>query len=45
MGEKKLKIFFLVLALAMLFAMLQISRDAGISGDEEVHLQTIRNGI
>jgi len=37
MGEKKLKIVFMLLALAMLFAMLLISRDAGISGDEEVH--------
>ena len=37
MGENKLKIIFLALALAMLIAMLLISRDAGISGDEEVH--------
>lgn len=37
MVEKKLKIVFVILALAMLFAMLLISRDAGISGDEEVH--------
>jgi len=37
MGEKKLKIVFVILALAMLLAMLLISRDAGISGDEEVH--------
>jgi len=37
MVEKKLKIVFMILALAMLFAMLLISRDAGISGDEEVH--------
>jgi len=37
MEEKKLKIIFIILALAMLFAMLLISRDAGISGDEEVH--------
>ena len=37
MGEKKLKIIFIVIALAMLPAMLLISRDAGISGDEEVH--------
>ncbi len=37
MEEKKLKIVFIILALAMLFAMLLISRDAGISGDEEVH--------
>jgi tetratricopeptide (TPR) repeat protein len=37
MTEKNLKIIFAVLALSMLFAMLLISRDAGISGDEEVH--------
>jgi len=37
MGEKRLKIVFIALALAMLLAMLLISRDAGISGDEEVH--------
>lgn len=37
MGEKKLKIIFVVIALSMLPAMLIISRDAGISGDEEVH--------
>lgn len=37
MGEKKLKIIFLVLAFVMLPVMLMISRDAGISGDEEVH--------
>ncbi|HEX7583691.1 MAG TPA: hypothetical protein VF373_03295, partial [Prolixibacteraceae bacterium] len=37
MGEKKLKIIFLALAFAMLFVLLLISRDAGISGDEEVH--------
>ncbi len=37
MGENKLKITFLALAFAMLIAMLLISRDAGISGDEEVH--------
>jgi len=37
MGEKHLKIIFIVLAMAMLVAMLLISRDAGISGDEEVH--------
>jgi hypothetical protein len=37
MVEKKLKIVFVILALAMLLAMLLISRDAGISGDEEVH--------
>ena len=37
MEERKLKIIFIILALAMLFAMLLISRDAGISGDEEVH--------
>jgi tetratricopeptide (TPR) repeat protein len=37
MTEKKLKIVFIVLAGLMLAAMLLISRDAGISGDEEVH--------
>jgi hypothetical protein len=37
MVEKKLKIVFVILASAMLLAMLLISRDAGISGDEEVH--------
>ena len=37
MTEKHLKRIFVVLALAMLVAMLLISRDAGISGDEEVH--------
>src|ERR1035437_6185431 len=37
MGENKLKIIFWSLAFAMLIAMLLISRDAGISGDEEVH--------
>ena len=37
MTEKNLKIIFYVLAAAMLAAMLLISRDAGISGDEEVH--------
>ena len=37
MEEKKLKIVFILLALVMLSAMLLISRDAGISGDEEVH--------
>lgn len=37
MVERKLKIVFIVLATAMLLAMLLISRDAGISGDEEVH--------
>jgi len=37
MGEKQLKIVFVTLAFAMLAAMLWISRDAGISGDEEVH--------
>ena len=39
MGEKKLKLIFIGLALVMLSAMLLISRDAGISGDEEVHYQ------
>lgn len=37
MSERILKIIFSVLALALLAAMLIISRDAGISGDEEVH--------
>jgi len=37
MGENKLKIIFWSLTFAMLIAMLLISRDAGISGDEEVH--------
>ncbi|MBA4407949.1 MAG: hypothetical protein C0397_00830 [Odoribacter sp.] len=37
MTEKTLKIIFCSLAAFMLFAMLIISRDAGISGDEEVH--------
>jgi tetratricopeptide (TPR) repeat protein len=37
MTEKILKLIFIVLAVAMLIAMLLISRDAGISGDEEVH--------
>jgi hypothetical protein len=37
MTEKKLKIIFIGLGLAMLIFMLLISRDAGISGDEEVH--------
>ncbi len=37
MGEKKLKLIFYILAFTMLVAMLIVSRDAGISGDEEVH--------
>jgi tetratricopeptide (TPR) repeat protein len=37
MQEKNLKIIFWTLALVMLGALLLISRDAGISGDEEVH--------
>ena len=37
MQEKNLKITFWVLAFVMLSALLMISRDAGISGDEEVH--------
>jgi len=37
MAEKNLKIVFYVLATILLAAMLLISRDAGISGDEEVH--------
>ena len=39
MKEKKLKLLFWILALIMLGALLWISRDAGISGDEEVHYQ------
>lgn len=39
MSEKKLKIIFIVLAISLLAAMILISRDAGISGDEEVHYQ------
>ena len=39
MEEKKLKLLFWILALIMLGALLWISRDAGISGDEEVHYQ------
>ena len=37
MREGKLKLIFWISALIMLVAMLIISRDAGISGDEEVH--------
>ena len=37
MAEKKLRYIFYVLAFIMLVFMLLISRDAGISGDEEVH--------
>ncbi len=37
MTEKNLKIIFVLLATILLAAMLSISRDAGISGDEEVH--------
>lgn len=37
MTDKYKKILFWILAAGMLFAMLLISRDAGISGDEEVH--------
>lgn len=37
MKERHLKIVFYVLAFAMLGSLLLISRDAGISGDEEVH--------
>jgi len=37
MTENNRKIIFYLLAAFMLFAMLVISRDAGISGDEEVH--------
>lgn len=37
MQENRLKIVFWILATIMLAALLWISRDAGISGDEEVH--------
>lgn len=37
MTEKNLKIIFYVFAMLMLAAMVLVSRDAGISGDEEVH--------
>lgn len=37
MAEKRLKLIFFALALVLLAGMLVISRDAGISGDEEVH--------
>ncbi|MGV8092051.1 MAG: tetratricopeptide repeat protein [Mangrovibacterium sp.] len=37
MRERHLKILFFSLAFAMLAGLLLISRDAGISGDEEVH--------
>lgn len=37
MEEKKLKIIFIALSLILLALMLRISKDAGISGDEEVH--------
>jgi len=37
MSEKNLKIAFWVLAVVILIIMVRISRDAGISGDEEVH--------
>lgn len=37
MTEKALKITFIILATLLLAAMLLVSRDAGISGDEEVH--------
>jgi len=39
MPEKKLKIIFIILAVILLVSMIRISRDAGISGDEEVHYQ------
>lgn len=39
MQGKKLKVIFWILAMVMLAALLLISRDAGISGDEEVHYQ------
>ncbi len=37
MAEKQLKLIFFALVLVMLAGMLVISREAGISGDEEVH--------
>lgn len=37
MEEKRLKIVFVILSVVVLAIMLLISRDAGISGDEEVH--------
>ncbi len=37
MNERNLKIIFFSLSFLMLVALLVISRDAGISGDEEVH--------
>ena len=37
MKEQHLKIAFYVLAFVLLGSLLLISRDAGISGDEEVH--------
>lgn len=37
MKERRLKIGFFCLAAVMLAGLLLISRDAGISGDEEVH--------
>jgi tetratricopeptide (TPR) repeat protein len=37
MTEKRLRFIFYFLAFVMLVSMLLISRDAGISGDEEVH--------
>ena len=37
MAERKLKIIFWVLLVVFLLAVMIISRDAGISGDEEVH--------
>jgi len=39
MKEQHLKILFFCMALVMLISLLLISRDAGISGDEEVHYQ------
>lgn len=37
MKDQRLRIIFWILALILLVLMLLISRDAGISGDEEVH--------
>jgi tetratricopeptide (TPR) repeat protein len=36
-NNRRLRLFFWILALVLLVSMLLISRDAGISGDEEVH--------
>lgn len=43
MNERGLKIVFFCLALVLLAALLVISRDAGISGDEKVHYEHSEN--